>query len=272
MSRILIAEDDKALSGVLKKKLELNGHEVAVAANGEEALDMLGKSKPYILLLDIVMPKVNGYEVLEHMHSDPALSSVPVIIISNSGQPVELDRAQSLGAVDYLVKADFEPSEVLEKINKYLTSSSVPGGAGTAPAAVPVPENNPEQNRSHSVLVVEDDKFLRDLLVLKLKREGFKVSEAVDGEEGLKKTRNEKPNIIVLDLIIPVKDGFAFLEEMKKDPETESIPVIVLSNLGQREDIERAKALGARDYMVKAQLTPLEVVERIKTILRESYI
>ncbi|QQG46107.1 MAG: response regulator [Candidatus Niyogibacteria bacterium] len=131
--------------------------------------------------------------------------------------------------------------------------------------------DSPAQNQ-YSVLIVEDDKFLRDLLVLKLKKEGFKISEALDGQEGLNKARSVKPNIIVLDLIIPVKDGFAFLEEMKKDPQIESIPVIVLSNLGQREDIERAKALGAKDYMVKAQLTPIEVVERIKAILRESYI
>src|SRR3989344_2904666 len=218
MSKILIAEDDNALSGVLKKKLELNGHEVAVAANGEEALEMLGKSKPDLMLLDIVMPKVNGYEVLERMHSDPNLSSIPVIIISNSGQVVELDKAKELGAVDYLVKADFEPSEVLEKMNKYLTSPPVSGEIKTAPPD----ENKSAQSRSYSVLVVEDDKFLRDLLVLKLKREGFKVSEAMDGEEGLKKTKSEKPNIIVLDLIIPVKDGFGFLEEMKKDSETES--------------------------------------------------
>ncbi len=268
MARILIAEDDNALSGVLRKKLELNGHEVKVAANGEEALKTLEESKPDLVLLDIVMPKVDGYEVLEKMHSDPNLSSIPVIIISNSGQAVDLQKAKNLGAVDYLVKADFEPSEVLEKMNKYLVSPAVPAEIKTAPPD----ENKIAQSRSYSVLVVEDDKFLRDLLVLKLKKEGFKVSEAMDGEEGLKKTKSEKPNIIVLDLIIPVKDGFAVLEEMKKDPEIESIPVIVLSNLGQREDIDRAKALGAKDYMVKAQLTPLEVVERIKAILRESYI
>ena len=218
-----------------------------------------------MLLLDIVMPKINGYEVLERMHTDPELSSVPVIVISNSGQTVELERVKSLGAVDYFVKASFEPNEVLEKIDKYLSSPVSPK------------ITSPSDNKSfdvglYSVLIVEDDKFLRDLLSLKLKKEGFKVDEAVDGEEGLTKVRSAKPSIIILDLIIPGKDGFAFLEEIKKDPRTEAIPVIVLSNLGQREDIERAKALGARDYMIKAQLTPIEVVERIKSALRESYI
>lgn len=125
---------------------------------------------------------------------------------------------------------------------------------------------------NYSVLIIEDDKFLRDLLVIKLKKEGFKVLEAVDGMDGLEKTRGEKPSIIILDLIIPGLDGFAFLETLKKDPVISAVPVIVLSNLGQREDIDRAKSLGARDYMIKAQLTPIEVVERIKMVLRDSYI
>lgn len=267
MAKILIAEDDKALSGVLQKKLEVGGHKASVAFDGEEALKMMKSGKPDMVLLDIVMPKVNGYEVLERMRADPELSAIPVIVISNSGQPVELERVKQLGAVDYLVKASFEPNEVLEKMNNFLASPVRPAGSASA-----LNEGKDIKTGSYAVLVVEDDKFLRDLLTLKLKKEGFKVEEAVDGDEGLAKVRSSRPSIIILDLIIPGKDGFAFLQDLKKDPKTASVPVIVLSNLGQREDIERAKSLGARDYMVKAQLTPIEVVERIKAALRESYI
>ncbi|MEK7566545.1 MAG: response regulator [Patescibacteria group bacterium] len=266
MAKILIAEDDKALSGVLQKKLELNGYEAAVAADGEETLKALKSGKYDMVLFDIVMPKVNCYEVLEKMHGDPELSSIPVIVISNSGQPVELEKVKSLGAVDYLVKANFEPNEVLEKINQYLSSLNKPS------ITTSISDNKEVNTGAYSVLIIEDDKFLRDLLSLKLKKEGFKVDEAIDGEEGLAKVRSVKPSIIILDLIIPGKDGFALLQDLKKDPNTEAIPVIVLSNLGQREDIERAKSLGAKDYMIKAQLTPIEVVERIKSVLRKSYI
>ncbi len=223
--------------------------------------------RPDLVLLDIIMPKVNGYEVLERMQSDPGLKGMNVIIISNSGQPVELERAIQLGAKDFLIKASFEPNEALEKINEHLRAPGEPSGS-----AADAGKEREIKTQSYSVLIVEDDKFLRDLLSLKLKKEGFNVSEAVDGEDGLSKTRSEKPNVIILDLIIPVLDGFAFLEALKKDPSIGSIPVIVLSNLGQREDIDRAKSLGARDYMIKAQLTPIEVVERIKSVLRESYI
>src|SRR3989338_3171622 len=171
MARILIAEDDKALSGVLQKKLELSGHKAEVASDGEEALKMIKSDKPDMVLLDIVMPKVNGYEVLEKIHNDPELSSIPVIVISNSCQEVELEKVKDFGAVDYLIKASFEPNEVLEKINRYLVS----------PVKMSKSEDTGKdkavENGLYSVLVVEDDKFLRDLLSLKLKKEGFKVSE-----------------------------------------------------------------------------------------------
>lgn len=127
-------------------------------------------------------------------------------------------------------------------------------------------------NQSYSVLIIEDDKFLRELLAQKLKKEGFPVMEAFNGEEGLEKLKSEKTDIIVLDLILPGMDGFTFLEEMRKDPKIKSIPVLVLSNLGAPEDIERAKALGARDYLVKAQVVPIEIVERIKSTLAETHI
>ena len=117
------------------------------------------------------------------------------------------------------------------------------------------------------ILIVEDDKFLRELIVSKLTKEDYTVFEAVDGEEGVKKIKEEKPDLVLLDLILPGIDGFEVLAQMKSDPAVFSIPVIILSNLGQREDIERGLTLGATDYMIKAHFTPGEIVEKIKSIL-----
>ena len=118
------------------------------------------------------------------------------------------------------------------------------------------------------ILVVEDDKFLRELMAQKLIREGFKISEAVDGEEGLKKIKEEKPGLVLLDLILPGIDGFEVLSRMKEDPEVSQTPVIILSNLGQREDVERGLKLGATDYLIKAHFTPGEIIEKIKNIIK----
>jgi DNA-binding response OmpR family regulator len=120
--KILIIEDDKILSNLLEKKLGTAGYEVATAADGEEGLALLRSYKPDLVLLDIIMPQKNGLEVMEEMNKDPEIhpEKIPVIIISNSGQPVEIDKILSLGAKDYLVKAEFNPQEVIEKIKKQI--------------------------------------------------------------------------------------------------------------------------------------------------------
>jgi DNA-binding response OmpR family regulator len=118
------------------------------------------------------------------------------------------------------------------------------------------------------ILIVEDDRFLRELIARKLRNEGYEVIEAVDGEEGLKRIKEEKPDLVLLDLILPGIDGFEVLERSKGDPEIASIPVIILSNLGQREEIERGLKLGAIDYLIKAHFTPGEIIEKIKNILK----
>jgi len=118
------------------------------------------------------------------------------------------------------------------------------------------------------VLIVEDDKFLRELISQKLTKEGYNAVSAVDGEEGVKKAKEENPDIVLLDLILPGIDGFEALTKIKEDPSTNATPVIILSNLGQKEDVERGMRLGAVGYLIKAHFTPSEIVEKIKSILK----
>lgn len=119
-----------------------------------------------------------------------------------------------------------------------------------------------------TILIIEDDKFLRELIAQKLIKEGYEISEAVDGEEGIKKIKEEKPNLILLDLILPGVDGFEVLSQMKEDPTLAQIPVIILSNLGQKEDVERGLKLGAIDFLIKAHFTPGEIIEKIRNVLK----
>jgi DNA-binding response OmpR family regulator len=113
------------------------------------------------------------------------------------------------------------------------------------------------------IFVVEDDQFLHKILAMKIKAAGFDVISAYDGESALKKIK-EAPDLILLDLILPQMSGFEFLGEIKLDAKFKNIPVIVLSNLGQEEDFERAKSLGAKDYLVKANFSIDEVIKKIK--------
>lgn len=118
--KILLIEDEELIIKLLQKKLISDGYDVSVAIDGEEGLETAKKLKPDLILLDIIMPKKNGFEVLEEMNKDPEMQKIPVIIVSNSGQPMELDRAQRLGVKDWLIKTEFDPKEVLVKIWKLI--------------------------------------------------------------------------------------------------------------------------------------------------------
>ena len=204
--KILIIEDEPVHLNVMKAKLEYEGYAVAVATDGAMGYQMAKDEKPDLVLLDIILPKMDGFEVLGRLKEDGI--TIPVIVVSNSGQPVEVDKALKMGARDYLVKAEFNPADVLEKVEKILgrSDSLMRGGSvlHRASQAEPVRSGPPkvgealassppsrsgrpaERGGKTNILIVEDDKFLRDLIVQKLKREGFLTQEALDGEEGLK--------------------------------------------------------------------------------------
>lgn len=121
---------------------------------------------------------------------------------------------------------------------------------------------------AQTILIIEDDKFFRELVSQKLFKEGYEVLDAVDGEEGIKLAKEKKPDLILLDLILPGMDGFDILANLKDNSETFPIPVIILSNLDQKEDMERVFKLGAADFLIKARSTPGEVVDKVRGILK----
>ncbi len=119
---------------------------------------------------------------------------------------------------------------------------------------------------------MEDDNFLRKICKTKLKREGFDVSSAVNGKEALEKIMTEDPQIVLLDIILPTMDGFEVLKRVKENSSKSSIPIIMLTNLGQESEIEKGFELGAEDYIIKAHLTVGEIIEKVKEILKKKNI
>jgi len=293
--RIIIVEDDTVLRDVLAEKLQRSGYIVDIAQDGVIAMERIRAVKPDCILLDILMPRKSGIEVMEEMYADDNLRGIPVIIISNSGQPVEIKRAQELGAREFLIKAVFDPNEVLEKVKKVLAGGNMaPQGewgvrtqnvTGAGAVEHPVVESAPvaqvattattatstagaiSSEEKIFVLVIEDDKFLRELLVRKLSAEGFDVKNAIDSEAAFIILAERIPKIILCDIILPGVDGFEILRRIKEDPKLIDVPVVMLSNLGQKEDLERAMNLGAKDFMVKANFTLDEIVTKVRALV-----
>jgi DNA-binding response OmpR family regulator len=119
-----------------------------------------------------------------------------------------------------------------------------------------------------NILIVEDDDFFRELIAKRLSSEGFDIFEAIDGEQGLEKIKELKPDLIILDILLPGIDGFEVLSKIKEDPSVVSVPVVILSNLGQKEEVEKGMRLGATDYLIKAQVTSDEITNKVKSVLK----
>ena len=120
---------------------------------------------------------------------------------------------------------------------------------------------------SDKVLIVEDDVFLSEMYATKLELEGFEVFLASNGQEALDIMKSNKPNLVLLDLLMPKKDGFAVLKEKFNDLEIKNIPVITLTNLSQKEEIKRCYDLGVKDFLIKAYFIPSEVVRKIRNLI-----
>ncbi|MBU0670931.1 MAG: response regulator transcription factor [Patescibacteria group bacterium] len=119
------------------------------------------------------------------------------------------------------------------------------------------------------ILLVEDDEMLHNMYTQKFKTQGYEVFSAFNGAEGVKMAGEKSPDLILLDIIMPKMDGFVALKKIRKNSKTAKIPVIILTNLGQEDDIKKGKELGADDYFIKANHTPAEVVDKVKAVLKK---
>lgn len=140
------------------------------------------------------------------------------------------------------------------------------------------PENNSDEAlaieypaiKEKTILIVEDDRFLHSLIGDKLSKAGAKTLSAFDGEDGLAKAKESKPDIVLLDILLPGIDGFEVLKQLKADPALKNVPVIILSNLGQEEDIKKGTEFGAEEFLIKANFTLEDILKKINSVLQGS--
>ncbi len=218
-STILVIDDDPQACEIIEHYLTKDGFKVTTATSGEQGLRLAHELQPSAITLDVMMPDMDGWSVLRALKADPALRVIPVIMLSMVD---DRSRGYSLGAVDYLTK----PVD-RELLHNALSRYS--GGDDSCP-----------------VLLVEDDIETRTIMVRTLKKAGWVVSEAGDGRAALDALASLNPRLILLDLMMPVMDGFEFLAEMRARPEWQHIPVIVVTAKDlSTEDRERLSGMVA---------------------------
>ncbi len=237
---VLIVDDDPMIVSLLRGDLEREGFRVVAVGDGVAGLAAAKQHRPSAIVLDIHLPKLDGWVVLSELKTDPQLSHVPVIMLS-----VEEERAKgfSFGACDYLVKP-VEPERLVDAVRR----------------------NMPELGGS--VLVVDDDDSARELVARNLKAAGFGTVEAPDGENALLKLRVVNPALVVLDLMMPRMDGFEVLGTIRA--EGSAVPVIVLTGKSLEPSEEALLKAGLAHVVRKGGLAIESVVEQAKRLVREA--
>jgi CheY-like chemotaxis protein len=211
---VVVVEDDRRSFDLLRVYLEAAGARVVSARDGKEGLDTVRRLSPAGVVLDILLPGIDGWDVLAQLKADPATAAIPVIVVSMLD---ERGRGFALGAAEYLVK---------------------PVGKEQLLAALYRAAAMPEQK--HTVVAIDDDPLAIELVRASLEPEGWTVLGAATGQEGLALIREQQPSAVLLDLLMPGMDGFEVVEALRADPGTRSIPVVILTSKSMtQQDKER---------------------------------
>ena len=240
---ILVIDDETNARDLLSRMLSKEGFSVTAAASGEEGLRLARELRPRAITLDALMPGMDGWMVLAKLKADRDLQEIPVIMISIEDRK---EMGFALGAADYLTKP-IEAERLLSVLDKFRD------GPSTGP-----------------VLVVEDDAATREIIRRTLERAGYKVFEAENGRVGLQKVTQVRPKIIVLDLMMPEKDGFEFLEDMRKNASFRDITTIVVT-AKDLTDEDRLRLNGHVQKVLQKGAFPLDrLAQEIGAVVRAS--
>ncbi len=203
---VLVVEDNDLDAKLIETYLVNEGFNVVRAANGRQGFELAKKLNPHVITLDILMPVMDGWQLLEKLQADPELKNVPVIIISLLN---EAKKGLAFGASELLLKP-FDPENLVEIVRKLAHS-------------------NPNLKSRSSVLVIDDDPMAVELIEQNLLQQGHRVLKAYSGIEGIKTAREEKVDLILLDLMMPEMNGFEVAKIIKNDPQLNKVPVIIMT-------------------------------------------
>jgi len=237
---VLVVDDDATARELIAEQLKAEGFSVVTAAGGLEGLKLAKDLRPMVITLDVMMPDLDGWSVLAALRQDPDLAEIPVIMITILD---EHRRGVALGAAGYLTKP-IDRERLHRMVSRFRVSA-----------------------RPTRVLLVDDDKDQRDRLRGWLDGEQWVVQETADGREALKRLQADKPDVILLDLMMPEMDGFAVVAALQKEPRWRDIPVIVITARDlDAKDRERLNS-GVQSVLVKETFRPADLVERIRRLV-----
>jgi CheY-like chemotaxis protein len=262
MARVLVVEDDANNLDVASRIIRASGHEALVAADGVAGLDLARVERPDAVLVDLLLPRMDGWSLTRSLRSEPWAASIPIIAVSALALPSDRARAIEAGCDDFVSKP-FAPAELRAILLRYF-----PGGA----AQVPVQRDGKPAVRGPvpillgKVLIVDDEIANVELLARRLEAIGCQTQVASSGERALALARTEQPDLILLDVMMPGMDGWQTCRRLKSQAETADIPVIFVTAKDRYDDLSRGFEVGGVDYITKP-FEPIELAARVRSAI-----
>jgi len=237
---VLVIDDDPAVRNIMARTLAKDGFRVVEAADGETGLALAKSERPDVITLDVLMPGVDGWTVLNRLKEDEELKDTPVVMLTIVD---DKNMGFALGASEYLSKP-IDRDRLLSVLRRY--------GSETEP---------------RPVLVVEDDEVTRSMLTRTLEREGWTVIEAENGRVGLERAQETGPGLILLDLMMPEMDGFEFLEAFRSNDKGRSVPVVVITAKDLTEEDRRRLNGGVTHIVEKGSHDPTAFIDNVRALV-----
>ena len=247
---ILLVDDDPDILETMKAVLETRPYRLVTARDGQQALARVQDEPPDLILLDMLMPRMDGFAVIKELRSDPRHAGIPVVVLTTlledaAYRRYELETGRKMEVQAYLEKPT-PPAELLHLVASMVDQAYI--------------------------VVADDDPDILEAMSTILRSGPYRVATARDGEAALGLVRKRQPDLLVLDLLMPKKDGFAVIRELRANPETTGVPILVLTTVVEdasrrRYELEVGLAMDVQDYVQKPA-KPAELIQRVEKLLK----
>jgi DNA-binding response OmpR family regulator len=240
---VVVVDDDPQVSQLLESQLRHHGIIVTLADNGTTAIRAISRNMPDLVILDISMPDMTGHEVLRELKQTPGLVNIPILMLTGNTSRSEEVNAYQGGAIDFVVKP-FDPTKLMKRIEDIMEAAR------------------------YTVMIVDNDELVQQLLDSKFRHAGFRTILINDGKQAWARIQHDLPDLIILDRMMPGLEGLAVLKNMREDPQTAKIPVIILSARQEERDIQIGMQMGAQAYIAKPFITE-DLLEQSLALLKK---
>jgi len=262
-ARILSIDDSPTVLKLIEMIGQAAGYEVHVANDGRRGVEMAAELHPDVILVDFIMPEMNGLQVCKALHDNPETRDIPIILVSSKGEAVGDKFVATLGVRHYCTKP-FKAEELLAKLSEVLGEQ---GGVVQEAEKTATAESEAETGGQPVVLSIDDSPTILRLVEMILTNAGFAVRTAAGGAKGIELAHQLHPDVVLVDFIMPEVNGFQVSKTLREDADTRDIPIILVSSKGEAVGEQFVQTLGIHHYLTKP-FQPDQLVAEVRTALQ----